>query len=130
MKHYFTGIDHAGLAAENVDKLADWYCDVLGFEKLFRDEKGIWIVVAPDKTMIEIMPIDDTPRPKRTICTPGWSHYVLRVNDIEKASDYLKNKGVTFSNDIIDAIGGGKVRNFYDPEGNMLQIAWRPDDIF
>ncbi len=29
----FTGIDHPALAADDVDRLAEWYCQVLGYEK-------------------------------------------------------------------------------------------------
>ena len=54
----FTGIDHPAVAADDVDKLAEWYCDVLGFKKKFRHDKPIWIVEAPDGTYVEIMPKD------------------------------------------------------------------------
>ena len=120
-----TGIDHPAIAAEDVDKLADWYCEVLGYEKYFRHEKPVWILKAPDNTLIEIMPKDHTPRPERTTWTPGWSHLALRVSDIQQAITYLESKGVTWGGDLIDAIGGGKVRTFSDPDGNMLQIVER-----
>ncbi len=121
----FTGIDHPGLAAEDVDQLASWYCEVLGYEKYFRHDKPVWMLRAADGTLIEIMPKDNTPRPERTTWTPGWSHLALRVSDIEKAIDYLDQKGVTWGGDIINAIGGGRVRTFYDPDGNMLQVVER-----
>ena len=35
------GIDHPALAAEDVDRLSDWYCDVLGYEKVVRKLSGI-----------------------------------------------------------------------------------------
>ncbi len=124
-KTLFTGIDHPALAAENVDHLADWYCDVLGYSKYFRDEKPVWILKAPDNTLIEIMPKDHTPRPDRTTWTPGWSHLALRVSNFEQAINYLESKGVIWGSEVIDAIGGGKVRTFYDPDGNMLQIVER-----
>jgi glyoxylase I family protein len=71
------------------------------------------------------MPKDNTPRPDRTTWTPGWSHLALRVSDIEKAIDYLEGKGITWGGDLINAIGGGRVRTFHDPDGNMLQIVER-----
>lgn len=124
-KTLFTGIDHPALAAEDVDHLADWYCDVLGYSKYFRDEKPVWILKAPDNTLIEIMPKDYTPRLDRTTWTPGWSHLALRVSNLEQAITYLENKGVIWGSEIMNAIGGGKVRTFYDPDGNMLQIVER-----
>ncbi len=121
----FTGIDHPAIAAENVDQLANWYCEVLGYEKYFRHEKPVWILKARDNTLIEIMPRDDTPRPERTTWTPGWSHLALRVSNIEQAITYLEGKGVEWGGELINAIGGGKVRTFYDPDGNMLQVVER-----
>lgn len=121
----FQGIDHPAVAANDVDTLADWYCDVLGYEKYFRHGKPVWILRAPDSTLLEIMPKDATPRPQRTTWTPGWSHLALRVSDINAASNYLESRGVELKEPIIEAIGGGKVRNFSDPDGNMLQILER-----
>ena len=123
------GIDHPALAAEDVDRLSDWYCDVLGYEKVVRHDKPVWILRAPDGTLLEVMPQDDTPRPVRTTWTPGWSHLALRVDDFDAAAAELQQKGVEWSGDEMGAIGGGRVRNFFDPEGNMLQILERPAEM-
>jgi len=124
-----TGIDHPALAADDVDRLADWYCDVLGYERVSRHEKPVWILRAPDGTLLEIMPRDETPRPERTVWTPGWSHLALRVDDFEGAAAELDAKGVAWSGHEARAVGGGRVRSFVDPEGNMLQIVERPADL-
>ena len=121
----FLGIDHPSVAANDVEQLANWYCDVLGYEKWFRHQKPVWMLRAPDGTLLEIMPRDDTARPERTTWTPGWSHVALRVKDIDKAIAFLDTKGVTWGGEIINAIGGGRVRNLSDPDGNMLQIVQR-----
>ncbi len=124
-----TGIDHPAVAVEDVDRLSDWYCDVLGYEKVVRHEKPVWILRAPDGTLLEVMPRDDTPRPERTTWTPGWSHLALRVDDFDAAMAELEQKGVEWSGDEMGAVGGGRVRNFLDPEGNMLQILQRPPEM-
>lgn len=121
----FTGIDHPALAADNPVGLAGWYCEKLGYQEVFRNPKNVCIIKAPDGSFIEIMPRDDTPRPQRTTWTPGWSHLALRVADFDAACAYIESVGIEFSAPPADAIGGGKVRNFFDPEGNMLQIVWR-----
>ena len=120
-----SGLDHPAVAVSDVDGVAQWYCDVLGFEKEFRNDKPVWILRAPDDTLLEVVPVDDTPRPKRTTWTPGWSHLALRVDDIEEAISFLDSKDVTWMGKVTDAIGGGQVRSFSDPEGNMLQIVER-----
>lgn len=121
----FLGIDHPAVAADDVEKLSDWYCDVLGYERWFRHEKPVWMLKAPDNTLLEIMPKDDTVRQSRTTWTPGWSHLALRVENIEEAIAYLDTKNIVWGGEVINAIGGGKVRNLFDPEGNMLQILQR-----
>ncbi len=120
-----TGVDHPAIAVQDVNKMADWYCDVLGYKKYYRHDKPVWMLLAPDNSLLEIMPIDDTKRPERTTWTPGWSHLALRVDDIMQAIAHLDAHNVTWTSDLIEAIGGGKVRAFEDPEGNMLQIVER-----
>ncbi len=121
----FLGIDHPALAADDVQVLTDWYCDVLGYEKWFEHPKPVWMLKAPDGTLLEIMPKDDTLRQERTTWTPGWSHIAIRVANIEDAVAYLDTKNVVWGGNVMDAIGGGKVRNFFDIEGNMLQVLER-----
>ena len=125
MKSFFEGIDHPAVASSNVDQLATWYCEVLGYEKFHRDDKPVWMLKAPDGSLIEIMPEDTSQRPERTTWTPGWSHLALRVSNIQEAILQLDKKGVQWQGAMVEAIGGGKVRSFTDPEGNMLQLVER-----
>ncbi len=121
----FTGIDHPAVAADDVETLTQWYCEILGYERWFEHTKPVWMLKAPDGTLLEIMPKDDTLRQNRTTWTPGWSHLALRVQSIEAAIAYLDTHQVTWGGNVMDAIGGGKVRNLFDCEGNMLQILQR-----
>ena len=121
----FLGIDHPAVAADDVDALSEWYVEALGYEKLFRHDKPVWILRAQDGTLLELMPRDDTPRPERTTWTPGWSHVAIRVSNFEQAQALLDEKGVQWTGEEANAIGGGRVRNFVDPDGNMLQILER-----
>ena len=120
-----TGIDHPAIAVENVDEMAEWYCDLLGYEKVYRQEKPVWILRAPDGTLLEVMPRDETPRPDRTTWTPGWSHISLRVENLEDAMDWLEERGVEWAGEVVEAVGGGQLRSFSDPEGNMWQVVER-----
>ena len=124
----FLGIDHPAVAAEDVDSLSDWYIEMLGYEKVFRHDKPVWILRARDGSLLEVMPRDGTPRPERTTWTPGWSHLAIRVRDFDSAQALLEDMGVQWTDLEAEAIGGGRVRNFTDPDGNMLQIVERPDN--
>ena len=121
----FLGIDHTAVAADDVEKLSDWYCDMFGYKKWFHHPKPVWMLKAPDGTLLEVMPKDDTLRQTRTTWTPGWSHLALRVDNIEVAIAYLDAKGIVWGGEVVTAIGGGKVRNAFDGEGNMIQILER-----
>ena len=125
MKSIFLGIDHPAIAADDVETLSKWYCEVLGYEVFFRTEKPIYIIKAPDGTFIEVMPKDENTRPVRTTCTPGWSHLALRVSDMDAAMAALDRHGVAWEGAEFEAVGGGRIRNFTDPEGNLLQIVQR-----
>ena len=125
MKDVFMGIDHPALAADNVEKLTQWYCDVLGYKVIAKNDKPVFIIKAPDGTFIEMMPKDETSRPERFMCTPGWSHLALRVNDMDAAIAALDKFGVAWTGAEFEAVGGGRIRNFTDPEGNILQIVQR-----
>lgn len=119
------GFDHPSVAAENVETLSNWYCDVLGFEVIFKDPRPIWLLKAPDGVILEILPIDANPRPVRTNLTPGWSHVAFGVDDIEAGIAHLDTFKVEWTSPLSPATGGGKVRTFKDPEGNTLQLVQR-----
>jgi len=128
-KQNFLGVDHPAVAADDVEILADWYCNVFGYEKWFKHPKPVWMLKAPDGTLLEVMPKDETIRQSRTTWTPGWSHVAYRVRNIEKAVTWLNEKNITWGGEVMDAIGGGKVRNCFDPEGNMIQILERNKEV-
>ncbi|WP_247236660.1 VOC family protein [Telluribacter sp. SYSU D00476] len=125
LKLDFLGVDHPAVAAEDVEALANWYCEVLGYQKWYHDPKPVWMLKAPDGTLLEVMPRDSTQRPERTTWTPGWSHVAFRVASIADAIAYLDTKGVVWTGEVVEAIGGGKVRSAMDPDGNMIQILER-----
>jgi len=125
MREVFLGIDHPAIAADDVESLTKWYCEALGYKVFAQTDKPVYIIEAPDGTYIEIMPKDETLRPDRTVNTPGWSHLALRVGDMDKAMAALEAKGVKWLGEEFLAAGGGRIRNFNDPEGNLLQILQR-----
>lgn len=122
------GIDHPAVAANDVDALANWYCTAFGYEKWFLAEgppRRVWMLRAPDGTLLEIMPTDDSVRPTRTTWTPGWSHLALRVSSLDEAVAWLDSLDVVWESNEVAAIGGGRVRTLFDPDGNMVQILER-----
>ena len=58
--------------ANDVEILADWYCSMFSYEKWHYNptagpgQRPVWTLRAPDGTLLEIMPKDDTTRADRT----------------------------------------------------------------
>ncbi|MDR1673450.1 MAG: VOC family protein [Bacteroidales bacterium] len=125
MEKVILGMDHPAIAAEDVAKLAKWYCDVLGYKIFAATDQPVYIIEAPDGTYMEIMPQDGSPRPQRDTGTPGLSHLAFRVADFDLAERTLEERHVSWVGAAFEAAGGGRIRNFFDPEGNLLQIVQR-----
>jgi catechol 2,3-dioxygenase-like lactoylglutathione lyase family enzyme len=126
----YVGIDHPAISCQDVDGQAGWYCRNLGLRQIASDGKtppSILLGYENGGAMIELMPVKDGgPAPAQTPrFQPGLRHLALRVSDFEKAYQGLKSAGVNFLFEPVEAIGGGKVVSFRDPEGNELQIVQR-----
>lgn len=122
----FRGVDHPALSADDLEALSGWYCRTLGYELFFHHEtRRVHVLRAPDGTLFEMMQRDDSSRPARDVLTPGWSHLALRVDDLTAAVAHLDAQGVHWLSEVVPAIGGGELRSFADPEGNMLQVVQR-----
>jgi glyoxylase I family protein len=123
----FAGLDHAAIAARDPARLADWYCETLGFRVLADNgkERPTRILAGSGGGMIEMMPDDETPRPVRELFDPGISHLAIRVSDLDSAVALLRAAGVDVA-EPVQAAGGGRVASFKDPEGNVLQVVERP----
>ncbi len=127
MALHWTGIDHPAVAVADVEAMARWYCDVLGYRGAASGQSGgAQLLRAPDGSFLEVMPQDQTPRPARTTWTPGWSHLALRVPNLDAAIAWLDSRGVTWTGKIGGAVGSGRLRSFTDPEGNLWQVVERP----
>lgn len=130
----FTAIDHPAIACYDVQKQIDWYCRFLGMKVIASNEQippgvvvGYGDAGVRGGAMIELMPARDLgPKPEDMprFC-PGIRHIAFRVNDFDVAYQTLKSAGIEFLFKPGQAVGGGKIVSFRDPEGNELQIVER-----
>ena len=117
------GLDHVALAVRDVERSADWYVGVLGFERRYQ---GMWggvpVFVARGKTAIALFPARNdhkNPSPPRT--RDGIVHLALRANrrNFIAAQRDLKKRRIAFhfqDHDISHSI------YFQDPDGIELEI--------
>jgi len=125
-------IDHPAISCNDVNRQVEWYCKNLGMKLIFNDGKtppSVLLAYESSETMLELMPVKDPgPSPAETPrFQPGLRHLALRVSNFDEAYARLKNLGVKFLFQPVQAVGGGKVVSFRDPEGNELQIVERSE---
>jgi len=120
------GIEHAAIAARDVERLAAFYVQTLGFEINYRGKSAIF-VKAGDGSMIEIIPAEGEPS-EPALKTPGFRHLALTVTGFEAECERLAAAGVSFLEPPLIK-GGNKVVFFRDPEGNILHLLERSEPL-
>jgi len=118
------GVDHVALAVADVERSADWYVDVLGFERRYHGMwEGVPVFVARDKTAIALFPAGrDQANPSlRRKQGGGMLHLAFRANraNFVAAQRDLTDRGIVFhfqDHEISHSI------YFQDPDGIELEI--------
>ena len=129
----FLGIDHPAISCYDVRKQIEWYCSHLGMKVIASNGQTPASVVVGygqsvrDGAMIELMPAKDEGPPPTDVprFAPGIRHIAFRVTDFDRAYAQLKAAGVEYLFETAQAVGGGRIVSFRDPEGNELQIVER-----
>jgi glyoxylase I family protein len=123
-------VEHLGLPAREPAALKDWYVNVLGAEVALDNGQTppAYFLRLPGGPMIEIYAAGSSAKETGDNLVAGWRHLALRVAAIVPAKLELERKGVTFSDAIKPAGGGGRVLFFRDAEGNLLHLVERSKD--
>jgi catechol 2,3-dioxygenase-like lactoylglutathione lyase family enzyme len=117
------GLDHVALAVQDVENSANWYVEVLGFERRYQGMwKGVPVFVARGKTAIALFPRgDDRPDPTQSRQSGGMLHLALQADreNFAAAQRDLTSRGIAFhfqDHEISHSI------YFRDPDGIELEI--------
>jgi len=121
-------VEHLGIYAADSEGLSQWYRERLGFAVVRKLEKEgrppIYFLKAEAGWEIEILPSPSSPR-KRDLTDPGYSHIGLVVEDFDQTAAFLESRGISL-HDVRATSIGWKIGYFEDPEGNRLEIVYRP----
>jgi glyoxylase I family protein len=122
--------EHLGLPAHNPLRLKDWYVNVLGAKLIFENGETppAFFVGLGGGLMLEIYQSESSLPDTSRNSLAGFRHLALQVESIEEAKAALEKKGVSFTEVIKPAGGGGRVLFFKDGEGNLLHFVERPKD--
>ncbi len=122
----FKRVDHVEIVPGNAEKTIDFYVDVLGFRIRSRKEmkmppmKEIVYIELGD-TVVEIISVDN-PKPKSgNPWEIGYRGIALEVDDMAKAVDYLKGKGIAIAQEPID-LGNSFRGEIRDPDGLLIEL--------
>lgn len=117
------GIDHVALAVRDVERLAEWYIEVLGFERL---HEGLWdgvpTFIGKGNTAIALFPVrDHDSKSGARFSKIRMLHLAFRANrdGFVAAQQELKKRGIKFEfqdHEISHSI------YFSDPDGHHLEI--------
>jgi glyoxylase I family protein len=138
------GLHHATIATHDIDRIVDFYCDVIGFKLVSR---GGWEVGQPEidalvgleqssakaamlqagNAFLEVFeyvtPRGAAPDQGRPVCDSGFTHIGLNVVDIDAEYARLSANGMRFHAPPTD-VGGGALRATYgrDPDGTVVEL--------
>ena len=117
------GLDHAALAVRDVERSANWYVEVLGFE---RRHEGMWegvpVFVGLGQTALALFPAKtENAEPTTDRATTRILHLALRADrkNFLAAQRDLTSRGIAFQfadHEISHSI------YFRDPDGHALEI--------
>jgi catechol 2,3-dioxygenase-like lactoylglutathione lyase family enzyme len=117
------GIDHVALAVHDVEQSANWYVEVLGFERRFEEMwDGVPTFIAKGNTAIALFPLRNHHLPTaRGAGRIGMLHLAFRANreNFLAAQRELEKRGIKFEfqdHEISHSI------YFRDPDGHELEI--------
>ncbi|HWM23938.1 MAG TPA: VOC family protein [Chthoniobacterales bacterium] len=117
------GLDHVALRVRDVERSADWYVDVLGFERRYQGMwNGVPVFVGLGKTAVALFPLGNAQaNPPPQTLEPGIVHLALRADrkNFLAAQQDLTSRGVAFhftDHEISHSI------YFRDPDGIELEI--------
>lgn len=122
-------IEHLGLPSRDPVALKNWYESVLGATLVFDNGQTppAFFLRLADGLLIEIYEGDFSLKETSDNALNGWRHLALRVDSIESAKVELEERGVSFSESVKSAGGGGRVLFFKDAENNLLHLVERPN---
>ena len=122
-------VEHIAIPATNPVALKNWYERVLGAKLVFDNgQTPPTCLISLGQVWFEIYQADAPLAERGNNKLAGFRHLALRVPSLDSAKAELAARGVTFTEEVRPAAGGGRVLFFADGEGNLLHFVERPAD--
>lgn len=122
----FKRVDHVEIVSKDAETTIDFYVNILGFKIKSRHEVKMppmreVIYLELGDTVMEIISSDD-PEPKSEApWEVGYRGIALEVEDMAKAVDYLRDKGIAMAVEPVD-LGDSFRGEIRDPDGLIIEL--------
>ncbi len=122
----FKRIDHVEIIPIDLEKTLDFYTNILGCKIKSRNKMNMGamqeiVYVTLGDTMIEFIAVKDAAPPSKAPFQAGYRAIALEVEDMDKAVEYLKSKGVELSRPVM-TMGKTKRGELNDPNGFPIEL--------
>ncbi len=133
--HFFSGFQdfqHVAVTVSDIDRSMAFYRDLLGFPVLgrlyFGGESGMVIdfLDIGNNALLEIFSFTNVAaKPSDFLYDDrqlGLRHMGFRVASVDAVAARVRQAGVEFTLDPLDAVGGVRIAFFKDPDGTLVEI--------
>ena len=122
----FKRIDHVEIVPRDAEKTIDFYTGILGFKMKSRSKVKMpqmkeVIYLQLGDTVIEIISVDNPNTRSESAWETGYRAIALEVEDMTKAVEYLKNRGIEITDGPVD-LGSSYRGEIRDPDGLMIEL--------
>ena len=122
----FKRIDHVEIIPRNAERTIRFYTDILGFQVISREAVNApplkeVIYLRLGDTTIEVMSVDDPKPGAESPWQIGLRAIALEVEDMAKAVEYLKTRGISMSLAPVD-LGNSYRGELRDPDGLIIAL--------
>ena len=122
----FKKIDHVEIIPRNLERTLKFYTEILGFRVKERKKVGVLpleeiVYVELNGTVLELMSVQNAPSVPPDLWRVGYRMIAIEVENMDKAVEYLKGKGVELSAGPV-VLGKSKRAEIKDPDGLSIEL--------
>ena len=119
------GVNHVGIAFDDLDAAIEYYTETLGFPEAFRMENeageiGLVYIQVSENTFVELQPTNENRG-------PGINHFGVVVDDMDAAISMWRDRGAEVQ-DVRTSSTNAVLSNIFDPDGNRMELLELPPE--
>ncbi len=127
----FKRIDHTEFVPADFEKTLKFYTEILGFKINMRREIGRppmkeIVFIELGGTMLELFSVDKPLPASRDPWRVGYRKIAIEVDDVPRALNYLKSKGVEIVGNLAAGPQPPTRAEIKDPDGISIELLQRP----